>query len=84
MEKRRRALAAHPGIDKVAFTGSTEVGKLIARSAADNLTKVSLELGGKAPNIVFADSDMDQAVAGAMWASSIIRARFAAPAPSLR
>jgi betaine-aldehyde dehydrogenase len=60
------ALAAHPGIDKIAFTGSTEVGKLIAKSAADNLTKVSLELGGKAPNIVFADSDMDQAVAGAM------------------
>jgi betaine-aldehyde dehydrogenase len=60
------ALASHPGIDKVAFTGSTEVGKLIAKAAADNLTKVSLELGGKAPNIVFADSDIDQAVAGAM------------------
>jgi betaine-aldehyde dehydrogenase len=60
------ALAAHPGIDKIAFTGSTEVGKLIAKTAADNLTKVSLELGGKAPNIVFADSDLDQAVAGAM------------------
>src|SRR5262247_1719215 len=60
------ALAAHPGIDKVAFTGSTEVGKLIAKSAADNLTKVSLELGGKAPNVIFADSDLDQAVAGAM------------------
>jgi betaine-aldehyde dehydrogenase len=60
------ALAAHPGIDKIAFTGSTEVGKMIAKAAADNLTKVSLELGGKAPNIVFADSDIDQAVAGAM------------------
>ena len=60
------ALAAHPGIDKVAFTGSTEVGKLIARAAADNLTKVSLELGGKAPNIVFADADIEQAVSGAM------------------
>jgi acyl-CoA reductase-like NAD-dependent aldehyde dehydrogenase len=60
------ALAAHPGIDKIAFTGSTEVGKLIAKTAAENLTKVSLELGGKAPNIVFADSDLDQAVAGAM------------------
>ena len=60
------ALASHPGIDKIAFTGSTEVGKLIAKSAADNLTKVSLELGGKAPNIVFADSDIEQAVAGAM------------------
>jgi acyl-CoA reductase-like NAD-dependent aldehyde dehydrogenase len=60
------ALASHPGIDKIAFTGSTEVGKIIAKSAADNLTKVSLELGGKAPNIVFADSDLEQAVAGAM------------------
>src|SRR2546430_15572570 len=60
------ALAAHPGIDKVAFTGSTEVGKLIAKAAAENLTKVSLELGGKAPNIVFADADLDQAVNGAM------------------
>ncbi|HEX8853424.1 MAG TPA: aldehyde dehydrogenase family protein, partial [Pyrinomonadaceae bacterium] len=60
------ALAAHPGIDKIAFTGSTEVGKIIARTAADNLTKVSLELGGKAPNIVFADADMEQAVNGAM------------------
>jgi acyl-CoA reductase-like NAD-dependent aldehyde dehydrogenase len=60
------ALAAHPGIDKIAFTGSTEVGKLIARAAADNLTKVSLELGGKAPNIVFADADMEQAVNGAL------------------
>src|ERR1041384_670806 len=60
------ALASNPGIDKVAFTGSTEVGKLIAKAAADNLTKVSLELGGKAPNIVFADSNIDQAVAGAM------------------
>ena len=60
------ALAAHKGIDKIAFTGSTEVGKLIARAAADNLTKVSLELGGKAPNIVFADADLEQAVNGAM------------------
>lgn len=60
------ALASHPGIDKVAFTGSTEVGKIIARTAADNLTKVSLELGGKAPNIVFADADIEQAVNGAM------------------
>ena len=60
------ALAAHPGIDKIAFTGSTEVGKLIAHAAANNLTKVSLELGGKAPNIVFADADIEQAVNGAM------------------
>lgn len=60
------ALASHKGIDKIAFTGSTEVGKLIAKAAAGNLTKVSLELGGKAPNIIFADADMDQAVNGAM------------------
>jgi acyl-CoA reductase-like NAD-dependent aldehyde dehydrogenase len=60
------ALASHPGVDKLAFTGSTEVGKLIAHAAADNLTKISLELGGKAPNIIFADADLDQAVDGAM------------------
>ncbi len=60
------ALASHPGIDKIAFTGSTEVGKIIARAAAENLTKVSLELGGKAPNVIFADADLDQAVNGAM------------------
>ncbi|HEX8459065.1 MAG TPA: betaine-aldehyde dehydrogenase [Pyrinomonadaceae bacterium] len=60
------ALASHPGIDKIAFTGSTEVGKVIARTAAENLTKVSLELGGKAPNVVFADADIEQAVNGAM------------------
>ena len=60
------ALASHPGIDKIAFTGSTEIGKVIAKAAADNLTKVSLELGGKAPNVIFADADLDQAVNGAM------------------
>src|SRR5258707_409064 len=60
------ALASHKGIDKIAFTGSTEIGKVIAKSAADNLTKVSLELGGKAPNVIFADADLDQAVNGAM------------------
>ena len=60
------ALASHPDVDKIAFTGSTEVGKIIARAAADNLKKVSLELGGKAPNIVFADADIEQAVNGAM------------------
>jgi betaine-aldehyde dehydrogenase len=60
------ALAGHTGIDKIAFTGSTEVGKMIAHAAADNLTKVSLELGGKAPNIIFADADIEQAVSGAM------------------
>ncbi|WP_299054217.1 aldehyde dehydrogenase family protein [uncultured Nocardioides sp.] len=59
------ALVDHPDVDKVAFTGSTEVGKKIAAGASRNLKKVSLELGGKAPNIVFADADLDAAVAGA-------------------
>ena len=58
------ALAAHPDVDKVAFTGSTEVGKLIVKAAAGNLKKVSLELGGKSPAIVFPDADMDVAVPG--------------------
>src|SRR6516164_3426416 len=60
------ALAAHPDVDKVAFTGSTEVGKLILRAAAGNLKKVSLELGGKSPNIVFKDAgDLQAAINGA-------------------
>jgi phenylacetaldehyde dehydrogenase len=58
------ALAAHPGVDKVAFTGSTEVGKMIVQAAASNLKKVSLELGGKSPAIVFPDADMDVAISG--------------------
>ena len=58
------ALAAHPGIDKVAFTGSTEVGKLILKAAANDLKKVSLELGGKSPNIVLRDADLDLAISG--------------------
>jgi len=58
------ALAAHPGVDKVAFTGSTEVGKLILQAASGNLKKVSLELGGKSPNVVFGDVDLDSAIAG--------------------
>jgi phenylacetaldehyde dehydrogenase len=59
------ALAAHPDVDKVAFTGSTEVGKLIINASSGNLKKVSLELGGKSPNIVFKDADIDSAIAGA-------------------
>lgn len=60
------ALAAHDDVDKVAFTGSTEVGKLILQAAAGNLKKVSLELGGKSPNIVFKDAgDLETAIAGA-------------------
>jgi aldehyde dehydrogenase (NAD+) len=59
-----RALVEHPGVDKVAFTGSTEVGKMIARSTAGTSKKVTLELGGKAANIVFEDAPVDQAVEG--------------------
>jgi aldehyde dehydrogenase (NAD+) len=61
-----KALVQHPQVDKVAFTGSTVVGKEIMRSAADTLKRVTLELGGKSPNIVFADSDLDNAVKGAI------------------
>ncbi len=59
------ALAAHPDVDKVAFTGSTEVGKLIVKAAAGNLKKLTLELGGKSPNVVYADADPATAIAGA-------------------
>src|SRR6202035_1903469 len=59
------ALAAHPKVDKIAFTGSTEVGKLIVHAATGNLKKVSLELGGKSPNVIFKDADMDVAIPGA-------------------
>ncbi|MFN8006732.1 MAG: aldehyde dehydrogenase family protein [Terriglobia bacterium] len=59
------ALASHPEVDKVAFTGSTEVGKLIVQAAAGNLKKVSLELGGKSPNIILKDADIETAIQGA-------------------
>src|ERR1700723_3414739 len=59
------ALAAHMDVDKIAFTGSTEVGKLIVHAATGNLKKVSLELGGKSPNVVFKDADIDASIAGA-------------------
>src|SRR5262249_47277987 len=58
------ALAEHELVDKVAFTGSTEVGKLIIKAAAGNLKKVSLELGGKSPAIVFADANLEAAIPG--------------------
>jgi len=58
------ALASHPDVDKIAFTGSTEVGKLIAQAATGNLKKVSLELGGKSPNVIFADADLNSAIPG--------------------
>lgn len=59
------ALAAHPGVDKIAFTGSTEVGKLIVQAASGNLKKVMLELGGKSPVLIFDDADLEKAIAGA-------------------
>ena len=58
------ALVSHPGVDKVAFTGSTETGKLVMKDAADHIAKVSLELGGKSPNIVFEDADLEAAANG--------------------
>jgi acyl-CoA reductase-like NAD-dependent aldehyde dehydrogenase len=60
------ALVRHPQVDKISFTGSTEVGQHIMRAAADTVKKLTLELGGKSPNIVFADADLDAAVRGAM------------------
>lgn len=59
------ALAAHPQVDKIAFTGSTEVGKRIVVASAGNLKKVTLELGGKSPNIIFPDADIPAAIRGA-------------------
>ena len=62
------ALVAHHGVDKISFTGSTETGKAVLRSAADNLKRVTLELGGKSPCIVFDDADMKAAIPGAAMA----------------
>jgi phenylacetaldehyde dehydrogenase len=59
------AIAAHEGINKVTFTGSTEVGKLIVKAAAGSLKRVTLELGGKSPNVIFPDADIDEAIIGA-------------------
>src|SRR5512143_2426218 len=61
------AIVAHKDVDKIAFTGSMEVGKIIMKSAAETLKKVGLELGGKSPNIFFADADFEAAVDGALF-----------------
>ncbi|HXY23676.1 MAG TPA: aldehyde dehydrogenase family protein [Candidatus Acidoferrum sp.] len=61
------ALVAHPNVDKIAFTGSAAVGKIIVKSAADTLKRVTLELGGKSPNIFFPDADWEAAVDGALF-----------------
>src|SRR5277367_6303927 len=60
-------LVTHPGVDKIAFTGSAAVGKIIMRTAADTLKRVTLELGGKSPNIFFADADFEAAIDGALF-----------------
>ncbi len=60
------AMAEHPGIDKISFTGETETGKAILRAAAGTVKRVSMELGGKSPNVVFADADLDAAARGAI------------------
>jgi phenylacetaldehyde dehydrogenase len=64
-EEAGRSLVEHPGVDKVSFTGSTEVGRSIVRAAAGNLKKLTLELGGKSPMIVFDDADVGMAIQGA-------------------
>ncbi len=61
------ALTVHPDVEKIAFTGSAEVGKIIMRAASDSLKKISLELGGKSPNILFADADFEASVDGALF-----------------
>ena len=63
------ALVRHPRVPKITFTGSTDVGRAILRAAAQDIKSVHLELGGKSPNIVFADADMEQATAGALFTS---------------
>ena len=63
------ALVEHPGVDKIGFTGSASVARTIIRNSASTLKRVSLELGGKSPNIIFADANLEQAVVGATWAS---------------
>ncbi len=60
-------IVEHPGVDKIAFTGSTHTGKIVAAAAAQTLKRVTLELGGKSPAVVFDDADLDAAVAGALY-----------------
>ena len=62
------ALVKHPGVDKIAFTGETKTAQIIMREAADGLKRLTFELGGKSPNIIFADADLDAALIGSVWA----------------
>jgi len=71
---------AHPGVDKIAFTGSAAVGKIIVKSAADTLKRVTLELGGKSPNVFFADADWEAAVDGALFGVFINQGESVPPA----
>src|ERR1044071_9182910 len=77
------AMVDHPGVDAIAFTGSTEVGKVLMARAAKTLKKVSLELGGKSPNIVFADADLDAAAKGALNAIFYGKGEVCAPGSRL-
>src|SRR5712671_6854741 len=70
-------LVQHPDVNKIAFTGSAAVGKIIVKQAADTVKRVTLELGGKSPNIFFADADFEAAIDGALLASSSIKAKSA-------
>jgi len=63
-----QALAEHPGVDRLGFTGSVETARKIVQASASNMKRISLELGGKSPDIVFADADLDKAVPGAAMA----------------
>jgi aldehyde dehydrogenase (NAD+) len=72
------ALASHPAVDKVSFTGSVETGQAIIRASAGNMKRLTLELGGKSPDIVFADADLDQAVPAAAMAAFQLTGQFCA------
>src|SRR5439155_4898277 len=61
------ALVNHPGVNKIAFTGSVEVGRVIMQAAAKSLKRVTLELGGKSPNVIFADAEFEAAIQGALF-----------------
>jgi aldehyde dehydrogenase (NAD+) len=72
------ALASHPGVDKVSFTGSVETGQAIIRASAGNMKRLTLELGGKSPDIVFADADLDLALPSAAMAAFLLTGQFCA------
>jgi len=74
------ALVAHPDVDKIAFTGHVDTAKIIQKSAADTLKRTTFELGGKSPNVVFADADLEAAVEGAFHAIYFHGASAARPA----